>query len=159
MRVEADGKGGLSLRRFNVFVLGVVLGAALLWVCAFAGMVGFLSVEGAIFSALILLAIVVVTLALGGVLARFLLYGSSSSPRDGVRRTGLFVGGSLFVGAFASGVFVGVMILLNATSSEPALFLFALGLGLVYGMVLGVPAVVGATLVEIRFRAREGEGN
>jgi hypothetical protein len=138
------------LRRFYVFVLGVVLGAALLWGCAFVGLLGFSSVEGAAFSALLLLALVVATIALGGLLARFLLYGGSSSRR----RIGFFVGGSIFAGAFASGVFLGAMILLEA--SESSLFLFAAGpgLGLVYGVILGMPAVVGATLMEMRFHAR-----
>ncbi len=147
----ADGRP--VLRRFNVFVLGIALGAALLWGCAFVGLLGFSSVEGAAFSALLLLALVVADVALGGLLARFLLYGGSSS-RPETRRIGFFVGGSIFAGAFAGGVFLGAMILVDA--SESSLFLFATGpgLGLVYGMILGMPAVVGATLVEMRFHAR-----
>ena len=159
MRVRlrvADGTGGF-LRRFNVFVLGAALGAALLWGCAFAGLVGFSSVEGAAFSAVLLLALVVASVALGGYLARSLLHGGSSSRGD-ARSTGLFVGSSLFMGAFASGIFLGVMIFLDTPSWERSLLVFAVGpgLGLVYGMVLGMPAVVGATLVEMRLRARGG---
>jgi hypothetical protein len=147
------------LRRFNVFVLGVVFGAALLWVSAFVGMLGFSSVEGAAFSALLLFALVVVDIVLGSFLARMLLHGGSFSRRE-TKGIGLLVGGSLFTGAFVSGLFLGVMILLNTASSHRTLFVFATGpgLGLVYGMVLGVPAVVGATLVELRFYSRGGGG-
>lgn len=71
----------------------------------------------------------------------------------------LFVGGSVFVGAVVSGLFLGAMILLDTPASQRNLFVFVAGpgLGLVYGMILGMPAVVGATLVELRLRAR-GEG-
>jgi hypothetical protein len=153
----ADGTGGLSLRRFNVFILGVALGAALLWGCAFVGTLGFTSVEGAAFSALLLLVLVIADMALGGLLARILLYGGSYSRRE-TKGVGLLVGGSLFSGAFVSGLFLGLMILLDTASSHRSLFAFAAGpgLGLVYGMVLGVPAVVGASLVELRFHSRTG---
>jgi MFS family permease len=150
----ADGTGGPSLRRFNVFILGVVLGAALLWVCAFAGVLGFTSVEGATYSALLLLVIVLADVTLGGLLARVLLFGNSASRRSRreAKGAGLFVGGSVFVGAVASGLFLGAMILFDTPASQRNLFVFAAGpgLGLVYGMVLGMPAVVGATLVEMR---------
>lgn len=146
------------MRRFNVFVLGVVLGAALLWVCAFAGFLGFTSVEGATFSALLLFVIVVVDMVLGGLLAWVLSPGYSASrrARRAGKGVGLFVGVSVFVGAVASGLFLGAMILLDTPASQRNLFVFASGpgLGLVYGMVLGMPAVVGATLVELRPRAR-----
>jgi hypothetical protein len=146
------------LRRFNVFVLGVVLGAALLWVCAFAGVLGFTSVEGATYSALLLLAIVLVDMALSSLLARVLLPGNPASRRSRreARGVGLFVGGSVFVGAVASGLFLGAMIMLDTPASQRNLFVFAAGpgLGLVYGMVLGMPAVVGATLAEMRLGAR-----
>ena len=68
----------------------------------------------------------------------------------------LFVGGSVFVGAIASGLFLGAMILLDTPASQRNLFVFAAGpgLGLVYGMVLGMPAVVGATLAEMRLGSR-----
>jgi MFS family permease len=144
------------LRRINIFVLGVVLGAALLWVCAFVGFLGFTSVEGATFSALLLFAIVVADVVLGGLLARILLPGSGGSiSRRQAREAkgvGLFVGGSVFVGAVASGLILGAMILFDTPASQRNLFVFAAGpgLGLVYGMVLGMPAVVGATLVEMR---------
>lgn len=160
MRVRAaDGIGGLSLRRFSVFVLGAVLGAALLWGCALAGILGFTSIEGATFSALLLLALVVVDVVIGGLLARVLLRGGGSA-RGEARSVGLFVGGALFVGALASGLFLGVMILLDTAPSQRSLFALAAGpgLGLVYGMVLGVPAVVGATIVELRSRPHGGDG-
>jgi hypothetical protein len=69
---------------------------------------------------------------------------------------GLFVGGSVFLGAIASGLFLGVMILFDTPTSQRNLFVFAAGpgLGLVYGMVLGMPAVVGATLTEMRMGSR-----
>jgi hypothetical protein len=148
------------LRQFNVFVLGVGLGAALLWGCAFAGFVGFTSVEGAAFSALLLFALVIADVVIGGFLARILLHGDGSSPRGEVKRVGLFVGGSLFTGALASGLFLGLMILLDTPPAQRSLFAFAAGpgLGLVYGMVLATPAVVGATLVELRFRAHGEDG-
>jgi hypothetical protein len=143
--------GGLSLRRFSVFVLGAALGAALLWACAFAGILGFASVEGATFSALLLLALVAIDVAIGGLLARVLLRGGGPA-RGETRGVGLFVGGAVFVGALASGLFLGAMILLDTVPSQRSLFAFAAGpgLGLVYGMILGVPAVVGATIVELR---------
>ncbi len=159
----ANGTGGLSLRRFNVFVLGVVIGAALLWGCAFVGVLGFTSVEGATFSALLLLVVVIADVVAGGFLARILLsgIGSFASRRGGREEKGvaLFVGGSVFVGAVVSGLFLGAMILLDTPASQRNLFVFVAGpgLGLVYGMILGMPAVVGATLVELRLRAR-GEG-
>lgn len=151
------------MRRLNVFVLGVVIGAALLWVCAFVGLLGFTSVEGATFSALLLLVIAIVDLALGGLLARILLHGGSLTSRCEAREAkgvGLFVGGSVLVGALASGLFLGAMVVLDTPASQRNLFVFASGpgLGLVYGMLLGMPAVVGATLVELRLRAR-GEGS
>ncbi len=144
------------MRRISVFVLGVALGAALPWACAFVGILGFTSVEGAAYSALLLLAVVIADVALGWSLARSLLRGGGSSRRREVRMTGLFVGGSIFVGALASGVFLGMMLLLDAPSSQRSLLLFAVGpgLGLVYGMVLGMPAAVGAAIVEVRLRAR-----
>jgi hypothetical protein len=142
------------LRRFNVFGLGVVLGAALLWVCAFVGILGFTSVEGATYSAVLLLAIVLADMVFGGLLARILLPGNPASRRSRreARGVGLFVGGSVFVGAIASGLFLGIMILLDTPGSQRNLFVFAAGpgLGLVYGMVLGMPAIVGATLTEMR---------
>ena len=104
------------MRRFNVFILGVVLGAALLWVCAFAGVLGFTSVEGAsAYLALLLLVIVLADVTLGGLLARVLLFGNSASRRSRreAKGAGLFVGGSVFVGAVASGLFLGAMILLD----------------------------------------------
>ncbi len=157
----ANGTGGLSLRRFNVFVLGVVIGAALLWGCAFVGVLGFTSVEGATFSALLLLVVVIADVVAGGFLARPLLSGSLATRRGGREEKGvaLFVGGSVFVGAVVSGLFLGAMILLDTPASQRNLFVFVAGpgLGLVYGMILGMPAVVGATLVELRLRAR-GEG-
>ena len=146
------------MRRFNVFGLGVVLGAALLWVCAFVGILGFTSVEGATYSAVLLLAIVLADMVLGGLLARILLSSNPDSRR--LRReakgVGLFVGGSVFVGAIASGLFLGAMILFDTPGSQRNLFLFAAGpgLGLVYGMVLGMPAIVGATLAEMRMGSR-----
>ena len=142
------------MRRFNVFGLGVVLGAALLWVCAFVGILGFTSVEGATYSAVLLLAIVLADMVFGGLLARILLPGNPASRRSRreARGVGLFVGGSVFVGAIASGLFLGIMILLDTPGSQRNLFVFAAGpgLGLVYGMVLGMPAIVGATLTEMR---------
>ena len=150
------------MRRFSVFILGVALGAALLWGCAFAGMLGFTSVEGAAFSALVLFVVAVTDVALGSVLARLLLRSRAGLSQWGgeVKRVGLFVGGSLFVGALASGLFLGLMIILNTPPAHRSLFAFAAGpgLGLVYGMLLGTPAVVGATLVELRLRARGGDG-
>jgi uncharacterized membrane protein len=85
------------------------------------------------------------------------LHGGSS-PHSA--RVGLFVGGSFFAGAFLSGVFLGVMILLDATASQRTLFLLVAGpgLGLMYGIVLGMPAVVGAALAQTRFYARRGGG-
>jgi hypothetical protein len=146
------------LRRIYVFVLGAVFGAALLWGSAFAGVTfGFSGAGGGAFSVLLLFAIVVAAVALGGFLARLLLYGGPSrrSPR-----VGLFIGGSFFAGAFLSGAFLGVMILLDATASQRTLFLFVAGpgLGLMYGMVLGMPAVVGAALAETSFHAQRGGG-
>ena len=146
------------MRRFNVFVLGVVLGAALLWICAFVGVLGFTSVEGATYSALLLFAIVLADLLLGGFLARIMVPSNSGSRR--LRReakgVGLFVGGSVFVGAVASSLFLGALILFDTPASQRNLFVFAAGpgLGLVYGMVLGMPAVVGATLAEMRMGSR-----
>lgn len=158
MRAEPKRTGGL-LRRFGVFVLGVVFGAVLLWGSAFAGVtLGFSGAGGGAFSVLLLFAIVVAAVALGGILARFLLHGGPSwrSPR-----VGLFIGGSFFAGAFLSGAFLGVMILLDATASQRTLFLFVAGpgLGLMYGIVLGMPAVVGAVLAETRFYAQRGGGS
>ena len=151
--------GGRSLRRFKVFVLGAALGAALLWCSAVVGLLGFASVGGAALSALLLLALVAADLAIGAFLARMLLSGGGLS-RDEVRRAGLFVGGSIFAGALVAGLFLGAMILLDAASSQRSFFAFAAGpgLGLVYGMVLGVPAVVGATIVELRFQSGGGNG-
>ena len=148
------------MRRFNVFVLGAALGVALLWSCAFVGTLGFSSVGGAAFSALLLLVLVVADVAIGALLARVLLSGGGYS-RDEVRKVGLFVGGALFAGAFAGGLFLGAMILLDTPPSNRSLFAFASGpgLGLVYGMVLGVPAVVGATIVESRYLSRGGDGS
>ena len=146
------------MRRFGVFVLGAVLGAALLWGSAFAGItLGFSGAGGGALSVLLLFAIVVATVALGGFLARLLLYGG---PSGRSLRVGLFIGGSFFAGAFVSGVFLGVMILLDATPSQRTLFLFVAGpgLGLMYGIVLGMPAVIGATLAETRFYAQRGGG-
>jgi hypothetical protein len=158
MRAEPKRTGGL-LRRFGVFVLGAVLGAALLWCSAFAGItLGFSGAGGGALSVLLLFAIVVATVALGGFLARLLLYGGPSERS--LRVGGLFIGGSFFAGAFVSGVFLGVMILLDATPSQRTLFLFIAGpgLGLMYGIVLGMPAVVGAALAETRFYAQRGGG-
>lgn len=155
MRAEPKRTGGL-LRRFGVFVLGAVLGAALLWGSAFAGItLGFSGAGGGALSVLLLFAIVVATVALGGFLARLLLYGG---PSGRSLRVGLFIGGSFFAGAFVSGVFLGVMILLDATPSQRTLSLFVAGpgLGLMYGIVLGMPAVVGAALAETRFYAQRG---
>jgi hypothetical protein len=146
------------LRRFGVFVLGAVFGAALLWGSAFAGLaLGFSGAGGGALSILLLFAIVIAATVLGGFLARLLLYGGSSWRE---RSAGLFVGGSFFAGAFVSGVFLGAMILLEATSSQRTLFLFVAGpgLGVMYGIVLGMPAVVGAALAETRFYARRGGG-
>ena len=158
MRAEPKRTGGL-LRRFGVFVLGAVLGAALLWGSAFAGItLGFSGAGGGALSVLLLFAIVVATVALGEFLARLLLYGGPSGRSLSV---GLFIGGSFFAGAFVSGVFLGVMILLDATPSQRTLFLFVAGpgLGLMYGIVLGMPAVVGAVLAETRFYAQGGGGS
>ena len=158
MRAEPKRTGGL-LRRFGVFVLGAVLGAALLWGSAFAGItLGFSGAGGGALSVLLLFAIVVATVALGGFLARLLLY-SGPSGRS-LRVGGLFIGGSFFAGAFVSGVFLGVMILLDATPSQRTLFLFIAGpgLGLMYGIVFGMPAIVGAALAETRFYAQRGGG-
>ena len=157
MRAEPKRTGGL-LRRFGVFVLGAVLGAALLWCSAFAGItLGFSGAGGGALSVLLLFAIVVATVALGGFLTRLLRYGG---PSGRSLRVGLFIGGSFFAGAFVSGVFLGVMILLDATPSQRTLFLFVAGpgLGLMYGIVLGMPAVIGATLAETRFHAQRGGG-
>ena len=157
MRAEPKRTGGL-LRRFGVFVLGAVLGAALLWGSAFAGItLGFSGAGGGALSVLLLFAIVVATVALGGFLARLLLYGG---PSGRSLRVGLFIGGSFFAGAFVSGVFLGVMILLDATPSQRTLFLFIAGpgLGLMYGIVFGMPAIVGAALAETRFYAQRGGG-
>jgi hypothetical protein len=155
----ADDTGGFSLRRFNVFVLGVVLGAALFWGSAYAGFLGFTSVEGAAFSALLLLALVVADVALGGFLARVQLRGRASSWRREEKGVGLFIGGSIFVGALISGLFLGAMILLDTPPSHRSFFAFAAGpgLGLVYGMVFGMPALVGSTIMELRVRARRGD--
>ncbi len=144
--------------RFSVFVIGAALGVALLLCSAFAGLLGFASVEGASLSALLLFVLVVADVVIGGLLARFLLSGVSPS-RDGGRSEGLFVGGSLFAGAFAGGLLLGAMILLDTPPAARTLYAFVAGpgLGLVYGMVLGVPAVVGATLVELRFYSRGGD--
>lgn len=146
------------MRRIIVFVLGVVLGAALLWVCAFVGILGFTSVEGATYSALLLFAIVLADVVLGGLLARILLPGNPDSRRSRrkAKGVGLFVGGSVFLGAVASGLFLGAMILFDTPASQRNLFVFAAGpgLGLVYGMVLGMPAIVGATLAEMRMGSR-----
>jgi len=146
------------LRRFSVFVVGAAVGVALLLCSAFAGLLGFASVEGAALSALLLFALVVADVVIGGLLARFLLSGTSPS-RGGGRSEGLFVGGSLFAGAFAGGLLLGAMILLDTPPAARTLYAFAAGpgLGLVYGMVLGVPAVVGATLVELRFYSSGGD--
>ena len=155
MRTEPRRTGGF-LRRFGVFVLGAVLGAALLWGSAFAGLaLGLSGAGGGAFSIVLLFTIVAATVALGGFLARFLLHGGSSRRPAWV---GLFVGGSFFAGAFMSGVFLGVMILLDATASQRTLFLYVAGpgLGLMYGIVLGMPAVVGAALAQTRFYARRG---
>jgi len=141
-----------------VFVLGAVLGAALLWGSAFAGItLGFSGAGGGALSVLLLFAIVVATVALGEFLARLLLYGGPSGHSLSV---GLFIGGSFFAGAFVSGVFLGVMILLDATPSQRTLFLFIAGpgLGLMYGIVFGMPAIVGAALAETRFYAQRGGG-
>ena len=146
------------MRRINVFVLGVVLGAALLWVCAFVGVLGFTSIEGATYSAVLLLAIVLADMVLGGLLARILLPRNSDSRRSRrkAKGVGLFVGGAVFVGAVASGLLMGAMILFDTPASQRNLFVFAAGpgLGLVYGMVLGMPAIVGATLSEMRTGSR-----
>ena len=157
MQAEPRRTGG-SLHRFGVFILGAALGAVLLWSSAFAGLaLGFSGAGGGAFSVSLLFAIVVTAVVLGGFLARFLLYGNSSRRSE---RVVLFVGGSFFAGAFLGGVFLGVMILLDATASQRTLFLYATGpgLGLMYGIVLGMPAVVGATLAETRFYARRGGG-
>ena len=151
------------MRRFNVFVLGVVIGAALFFVCAFVGVLGFTSVEGATYSALLLLVVVIADVTLGGLLTRFLLRGGDLASRRGGREAkgaGLFVGGSIFVGALAAGLLLGALILFDTPASQRNLFVFAAGpgLGLVYGMVLGMPAVVGATLTELRLRPRRGRG-
>ena len=146
------------MRRINVFVLGVVLGAALLWVCAFVGVLGFTSIEGATYSAVLLLAIVLADMVLGGLLARILLPRNSDSRRSRrkAKGVGLFVGGAVFVGAVASGLLLGAMILFDTPAPQRNLFVFAAGpgLGLVYGMVLGMPAIVGATLSEMRTGSR-----
>ena len=148
-----DDTGGFSLRRFNEFVLGVVLGAALFWGSAYAGFLGFTSVEGAAFSALLLLALVVADVALGG------LNGRTDSWRREEKGVGLFIGGSVFVGALISGLFLGAMILLNTPPAHRSFFAFAAGpgLGLVYGMIYGMPALVGSTIMELRLRARGGD--
>jgi hypothetical protein len=146
------------LRRINVFVLGVVLGAALLWVCAFVGVLGFTSIEGATYSAVLLLAIVLADMVLGGLLARILLPRNPDSRRSQreAKGVGLFVGGAVFVGAVASGLLLGAMILFDTPAPKRNLLVFAAGpgLGLVYGMVLGMPAIVGATLSEMRAGSR-----
>jgi hypothetical protein len=48
------------------------------------------------------------------------------------------------------------MILFDTPASQRNLLVFAAGpgLGLVYGMVLGMPAIVGATLSEMRAGSR-----
>lgn len=157
----ADDTGGFYLRRFNMLVLGVVLGSALFWGSAYAGFLGFTSVEGAAFSALLLLALVVADVAFGGFLARTRLRGrgSSRASRREEKRVGLFIGGSIFVGALISGLFLGVMILLDTPPSHRSFFAFAAGpgLGLVYGMIFGMPALVGSTIMELRLRARRGD--
>ena len=155
----ADDTGGFSLRRFNVFVLGVVLGAALFWGSAYAGFLGFTSVEGAAFSALLLLALVVADVALGGFLARLQLNGRTASWRREEKGVGLFIGGSVFVGALISGLFLGAMIVLATPPAHRSFFAFAAGpgLGLVYGMTYGMPALVGSTIMELRLRARGGD--
>ena len=159
MRAESKLTGGFSLRRFNMFVLGVVLGAALFWGSAYAGFLGFTSVEGAAFSALLLLALVVADVALGGFLARVQLRGRAASWRCEEKGVGLFIGGSIFVGALISGLFLGAMILLNTPPSHRSFFALAAGpgLGLVYGMIYGMPALVGSTIMELRLRARRGD--
>lgn len=146
------------MRRFSVFVIGAAVGVALLLCSAFAGLLGFASVEGAALSAFLLFALVAADVVIGGLLARFLLSGTGPS-RGGGRSEGLFVGGSLFAGAFAGGLLLGAMILLDTPPAARTLYAFAAGpgLGLVYGMVLGVPAVVGATLVELRFYSSGGD--
>ena len=146
------------MRRFNVFVLGAALGTAMLWGCAFVGILGFTSVRGAAFSALLLLVIVAADIAIGALLARVWLSAGGFS-RNEARRAGLFVGGSLFVGALAGGLFLGAMILLNTAPSQRSFFAFAAGpgLGLVYGMIFGMPALVGSTIMELRLRARGGD--
>ncbi len=146
------------MRRFSVFVIGAAVGVALLLCSAFAGLLGFASVEGAALSALLLFVLVVADVVIGGLLARFLLSRVSPS-RDGGRSEGLFVGGSLFAGAFVGGLLLGAMILLDTPPAARTFYAFVAGpgLGLVYGMVLGVPAVVGATLVELRFYSRGGD--
>jgi hypothetical protein len=144
----ADDTGGFSLRRFNVFVLGVVLGAALFWGSAYAGFLGFTSVEGAAFSALLLLALVVADVALGGLLARLQLNGRTASWRREEKGVGLF-----------SGLFLGAMIVLATPPAHRSFFAFAAGpgLGLVYGMIYGMPALVGSTIMELRLRVRGGD--
>jgi hypothetical protein len=154
----ADDTGGFSLRRFNMLVVGVVLGAALFWGSAYAGLLGFTSIEGAAFSALLLLALVVADVALGGFLARVQLNGRADSWRREEKGVGLFIGGSVFMGALVSGLFLGAMILLATPPSHRSFFAFAAGpgLGLVYGMIYGMPALVGSTIMELRLRARGG---
>jgi len=160
MRARVAGDtGGFSLRRFNMLVLGVVLGTALFWGSAYAGFLGFTSVEGAAFSALLLLALVVADVALGGFLARVQLHGRAASWRREEKGVGLFIGGSIFVGALISGLFLGAMIVLDTPPSHRSFFAFAAGpgLGLVYGMIYGMPALVGSTIMELRLRARRGD--
>ncbi|CAA9451114.1 MAG: hypothetical protein AVDCRST_MAG28-1411 [uncultured Rubrobacteraceae bacterium] len=148
------------MRRFSIFVVGAALGVALLLCSAFAGLLGFASVEGAALSALLLFALVAADVVIGGLLVRALLSGASSS-RGGGRSEGLFVGGALFAGAFVGGLLLGTMILLDTPPAARTLYAYAAGpgLGLVYGMVLGVPAVVGATIVELRFYSRGGDNS
>ncbi len=67
------------MRRFSVFVIGAAVGVALLLCSAFAGLLGFASVEGAALSALLLFALVAVVVVAGGLLARLLVSGASSS--------------------------------------------------------------------------------
>ena len=83
------------------------------------GVLGFTSVEGATYSALLLLVIVLARRTLGGLLARVLLFGNSASRRSRARRRGRLFGARFGLrGGGRERPILGAMILFDTPASQ-----------------------------------------